>query len=359
MSGGGIPVITPIMNAAMGVGDSAASIVDKAATVIVDPVVENVVAPVADVAGEKIITPVGDVSGDAVQYGMDSGIIPSALFMAATGIPTDFTVANGGVGSAAAGTAGASSSAGATNAAGQAAAQEAAKTSVIDAAFKQAMVGAETGALTAGMSGQDPLKGALKGAVSGGVFGATSAAIPGDLVTTGSAGFDEAANTAINRGAASGAAALATGGDVGNAVIGGGLIGAASPTIDTKIADPALRSAAKGAIQGGVSAGLSGNDVLTGAGVGAAGGYTGAKFAEWSGYENGTVEQAMMAGLGATVGQQAASEVIGQKPQFLPVTSPTAPAGTMGLIERQARPSQGLLNGYQSLAVKRTNANRR
>ena len=102
MGGGGIPIVSQVMDAASGIGDAATGVIDSAVTPVVETV-GSAVEPVLDVVGENVITPVGEVSGDVVNYGMDTGIIPTVLFTLATGVPTDFTMANGGAGSAAAG----------------------------------------------------------------------------------------------------------------------------------------------------------------------------------------------------------------------------------------------------------------
>lgn len=147
--GGGIPIVSDVMevgsNILGGAADAATGVIDSTVT----PVVEGVVAPIADTVGEGVITPVGDASGGAVQYGMDSGIIPALAFAAVTGIPTDFTIANGGVGSAA-GTIGASSGAAGSSAGGMAEALEAGGMTGGGAPFYAAPGSATGGALTAG-----------------------------------------------------------------------------------------------------------------------------------------------------------------------------------------------------------------
>jgi len=147
--GGGIPLVSDVMevgsNILGGAADAATGVIDSTVT----PVMEGVVAPIADTVGEGVITPVGDASGGAVQYGIDSGIIPALAFAAVTGIPTDFTVANGGGGSAA-GTIGASSGAAGTTTGGMAEALEAGGMTGGGAPFYVAPGSATGGALTAG-----------------------------------------------------------------------------------------------------------------------------------------------------------------------------------------------------------------
>lgn len=227
---------------------------------------------------------------------------------------------------------------------------------IVDGAVNGAVNGAAQGALTAGMTGGDIGEGITSGAI-GGAVGGVAKPVVADIVPSvnieGSPNLTASIDSGIQGSLTAGAVAAAQDRDVSDAMLAGGLIGAATPVINRELPkdkNPNLNPTVQGAVSGGINAGVSGGSVINGIVVGAMGGYGGA-----------------IGGMpGAVLGNVIGNEV-------LPVHTPVNPAvmptqytpgavpqiGSMTNAGSIINPNTtGLINNYQSLAVQRANQQR-
>lgn len=248
---------------------------------------------------------------------------------------------------------------------------------VVDGALNSAMSSITKNAAVNVLTGNDPFANAGNAALGGAAFGGVSAAIPDNLNITGNALVDSSLSGTVNSALPAGAAALATGGDVGNALVGGGLIGAGKPLVTAGVnliapenevprINSALTSTAKGALVGGVSSGVGGGDITSGMVVGGLGGLGGNLAGQAVDYlSNGSMGTGTFGNTLAQTAGTVAGQVIGNDlapsntplPAASPVYTNFVQPGTMSTVDSMLNPnySGGLINNYQSLAVQRAN----
>lgn len=267
--------------------------------------------------------------------------------------------------------------------------------SIVDGALNSALSNVTKNTAGNILTGNDPFDNTVNAALGGAAFGGVSSAIAANPITiAGSPLLSESINGAMNAGLSSGAAAAVTGGDVGNAVIGGGLIGAGMPIVKAGVESIApmateavnaivpdainpniqqstvsnvLGSTAQGALVGGVSAGVNNGDIANGAIVGGLGGLGGSLAGQTVdslfGMGAGTVGNTIAQDIGKTAGQVIGNEIAPVNTPIQPAVDPVynaIPLGTMSGVGSIINPSYagGLINNYQSLASQRANAMR-
>lgn len=251
---------------------------------------------------------------------------------------------------------------------------------IIDGAANSAMSSVTKNAAVNVLTGNDPFANAGNAALGGAAFGGVGAAIPDNLNLTGNSLVDSSLSGAANGALPAGAAALATGGDVGNALVGGGLIGAGTPLVNAGVnliapqdevprINSALTSTAQGALVGGVSAGVGGGDIINGMVVGGIGGLGGNLAGQAVDYlSNGSIGAGTFGNTLAQTAGTVVGQVIGNNlapsgtpiPAASPVYTNFVQPGTMSNVDSMLNPNHagGLINNYQSLAVRRANQSR-